>query len=215
MTTEDIEVFTQSSIRIRAKEGILYLDPFRLQEEAHDADYILITHDQYDHFSPEDIRKAAGENTVLIVPEKMEQKAKKKVTFLSRICTVRPGEKLEIDGLMLETVPAYNMLKPFHMKSAGWVGYMIQLEDKRIYMAGDTDATKEAEQVKCDIALVPIGGFYTMEAIKAAELINRICPETAIPIHYGSIVGKPADAEVFAAHVKEPVKVEVKIKEFG
>ena len=45
MTTEDIEVFTQSSIRIRAKEGILYLDPFRLQEEAHDADYILITHD--------------------------------------------------------------------------------------------------------------------------------------------------------------------------
>ena len=215
MTTEDIEVFTQSSIRIRAKEGILYLDPFRLQEEAHDADYILITHDHYDHFSPEDIRKAAGENTVLIVPEKMEQKAKKKVTFLSRICTVRPGEKLEIDGLMLETVPAYNMLKPFHMKSAGWVGYMIQLEDKRIYMAGDTDATKEAEQVKCDIALVPIGGFYTMEAIKAAELINRICPETAISIHYGSIVGKPAEAEVFAAHVKEPVKVEVKIKEFG
>ena len=81
MTTEDIEVFTQSSIRIRAKEGILYLDPFRLQEEAHDADYILITHDHYDHFSPEDIRKAAGENTVLIVPEKMEQKEKKKLRF--------------------------------------------------------------------------------------------------------------------------------------
>lgn len=181
---------------------------------AHDADYILITHDHYDHFSPEDIRKAAGEDTVLIVPEKMGKKAGKEIPFLTKICTVRPGERREIEGLMLETVPAYNMLKPFHIKSAGWVGYILTLEDKRIYIAGDTDATKEAEQVKCDIALVPIGGTYTMDAKKAAELVSRICPETAIPTHYGSIVGKPEDAEVFAAHVKDQVRVEVKTKEF-
>jgi len=68
------------------------------------------------------------------------------------------------------------------------------------------------KQIKCDIALVPIGGTYTMDAKKAAELVNIIQPGIAIPIHYGSIVGKKEDADVFAANVNEPVKVEIKMK---
>ena len=70
-----------------------------------------------------------------------------------------------------ETVPAYNALKPFHPKSAEWVGYVLRIDGKRIYIAGDTDATGEAAAVKCDIAIVPIGGTYTMDAKKAAELV--------------------------------------------
>ena len=93
----------------------------------------------------------------------------------------------------------------------GWVGYILRLDDKRIYIAGDTDATKEAKAVKCDIALVPIGGTFTMNAKQAAGLINDIRPESAIPTHYGSAVGSPEDAEIFKENVKEPVKVEIKI----
>ena len=126
--------------------------------------------------------------------------------------TVKPGISAEIDDLKLETVPAYNIKKPFHPESAGWVGYILKDGGKRIYIAGDTDATKEAKAVKCDIALVPIGGTYTMDAKTAAELVNELHPETAIPVHYGTIVGKPSDGEVFAKHVKEPVKVEIKIR---
>ncbi len=209
--TENIEVFVQNSIRIKSPLGMIYVDPFQMRESPKDAAFILITHDHYDHFSPEDIEKVSGDKTVLIVPEKMEGKAKQAADAVSKTVTVKPGESCETDGLEMETVPSYNILKPFHPKSAGWVGYILKIDGKRIYIAGDTDATKEAKDVKCDIALVPIGGTYTMDAKKAAELVNEMCPAVAIPVHYGSIVGKPSDGEVFAKNVKAPVQVEFKI----
>lgn len=131
---------------------------------------------------------------------------------MSKIVTVTPGVYKEIDGLEFETVAAYNTLKPFHRKDAGWVGYILRIDGKRIYIAGDTDATKEARGVKCDVALVPIGGTYTMDAKKAADLVNEIRPSVAIPVHYGAVVGSPKDGDVFAANVREPIKVEYKIQ---
>lgn len=114
--------------------------------------------------------------------------------------------------MKLETVPAYNNVKQFHPKSAGWVGFILNVNNKRIYIAGDTDATKDAKAVSCDIALVPIGGTYTMDAKQASELINSISPKVAIPVHYGSFVGKKEDADVFANNVKPGIEVEIKIK---
>lgn len=210
--TENIEVFTQNSIRIRKQDKVIYIDPFKMREEPGDADYILITHDHYDHFSPEDIKKVSNGDSVLIVPEKMADKAHKVSGMVGEICTVNPGEDYNIDGLEFDTVPAYNNLKPFHPKSAGWVGYILSIDGRRIYVAGDTDMTKDNENVKCDIALVPIGGTYTMNAKKAAELINGIRPEVAIPTHYGSIVGSFDDEMVFAEHIKDPIKVEIKMQ---
>ena len=209
--TENIDVFKQNSIRIKSDVGTIYIDPFKIDDDAHDADYILITHDHYDHFSSEDIDKIKKDTTVLVVPEKMEAKAVKE-SGIKEIETVKPGTYHEIGNLELETIPMYNILKPFHPKAAGWVGYILKINGKRIYIAGDTDATKEAKEVICDIALVPIGGTYTMDAKKAAELINEINPEVAIPTHYGSIVGKLSDAKVFAANVKDTIKVVEKIK---
>ena len=139
--TENIEVFIQNSIRIRDGERIIYIDPFKMKETPHDADYVLITHDHYDHYSPEDIEKVSCSRTILVVPEKMESKAKEAAGYVSGIYTVRPGQSTDIEGLSVETVPAYNILKPFHPKSAGWVGYILTVEGRRIYIAGDTDET--------------------------------------------------------------------------
>ena len=208
---DNIDVFKQNSIRIKSDVGTIYIDPFKIDDETHDADFILITHDHYDHFSSEDIAKVKKDTTVLVVPEKMEAKAVKE-SGIKEIETVKPGTYHEIGNLELETIPAYNLLKPFHPKAAGWVGYILKINGKRIYIAGDTDATKEAKEVICDIALVPIGGTYTMDAKKAAELVNEINPEVVIPTHYGSIVGKLSDAKVFAANVKDTIKVVEKIK---
>ncbi len=210
--TENIEVFRQNSIRIKAGCGSIYIDPFHMEEQPKDAAFIFITHDHYDHFSPEDIEKVAGNDTILIVPEKMEKSAGKVKAQVTQIVTVKPGTYHEVRGLEFETVPAYNILKPFHPKHAEWSGFVLHVDGKRIYIAGDTDATKEAEKVKCDVALVPIGGTYTMDAKKAAELVNTIRPGIAIPVHYGELVGKPADGEVFAERVQEPVRVEFKIR---
>lgn len=209
--TENIEVFTQSSIRIKSQTGVIYIDPFRISGEPHDADFILITHDHSDHYSPGDISKVMGDNTVLVVPEKMSGKTGEVSGAAAKVLSVKPGLFYEVSGLEFDTVPSYNTLKAFHPKGAGWVGYILHLDRKLIYIAGDTDATKEAKSVKCDIALVPIGGTFTMNAKQAAELINAINPVVAIPTHYGSIVGSRSDEEVFKQNVKEPVKVEFKI----
>ena len=209
---ENIEVNTQNSIRIASRVGVIYVDPLEIPDERHDADYILITHDHYDHFSPGDIRKVVKADSILVVPEKMAGKAQEVSDAVGRMETVKPSIYREINGLEFETIPAYNTLKPFHPKSAEWVGYILRIDGKRIYIAGDTDATKEAKAVKCDIAIVPIGGTYTMDAKKAAELVNTIRPDIAIPVHYGSIVGNASDGDVFAENVKSPVKVVFKIK---
>ena len=156
------------------------------------------------------IEKVSNGQSILIVPEKMEGKAQEAAALVGKICTVNPGTYHSISGLEFDTVPAYNTLKPFHPKGAGWVGYILHIDGKRIYIAGDTDMTKDNKDVKCDIALVPIGGTYTMDAKKAAELVNSIRPSVAIPTHYGSIVGKESEAEVFADNVTDPIKVEIK-----
>lgn len=209
--TDQIDVFIQNSIRIRENGRTIYIDPFRMKEEPHDADYIFITHDHYDHFSVEDIVKVAGDATTLVLPARMESKAAQIPVKFSRVYAVKPGTAHELDGLRFETVPAYNSMKPFHPRSSEWVGYIFEVEGKRVYVAGDTDATREAKEVKCDIALVPIGGTYTMDASKAAGLINIIRPEVAIPVHFGSLVGDPSDADAFASLVEAPVEVVRKI----
>ena len=208
---DKIDVFTHSSIRIKGSVTV-YVDPFKITDETHDADYVLITHQHYDHFSPEDIRKVIRDTTILVSPESMVDDAMELEREVKEIVAMKPGESRELEGLDIEAIPAYNTLKPFHPKRANWLGYVLKLDGKRIYIAGDTGLTKESKQVKCDIAMIPIGGAYTMDAKRAADLINIITPEYAIPTHYGSVVGKPSDAKSFAKLVKEPVKVVEKIK---
>ena len=211
---DNIEVFTQNSIRINSSAGVIYVDPFHLKKEMHDADYVLITHQHYDHFSVEDIRKVIAPDTILVAPESMIDDALELEREVKEVIGLKPGVTREIAGLSLETIPAYNTIKPFHPRRAEWLGYILNVDGKRIYIAGDTGVTKEAKQVKCDIALLPIGGTYTMDAKRAADLINTIKPEVAIPVHYGSIVGKKTDGQTFASLVKEPVTVIEKIQYF-
>ncbi|MCR4902319.1 MAG: MBL fold metallo-hydrolase [Butyrivibrio sp.] len=215
MNTDNITVNTQSSIRIKGSKQVIYFDPFKMDNATNDADFIFITHDHYDHFSPEDILKVSRKDTVYVVPEKMKEAMYVFSTDEKKILGLRPGVVKEVGDLMIRTVPAYNtsLLRPFHKKSDGWIGYVIKLDNQRIYVSGDTDPVSEAlEIVKCDIALVPIGGTYTMDAKKAAEFVNKLKPEIVIPTHYGSIVGEMSDVDTFKENVNKSIKVDVKLK---
>ena len=209
MDISNIEVFTQSSIRIRCGAGTVYADPFHMKISPHDADIVLITHDHYDHFSPEDLAKVINPATILVVPEKVADKAAAFSAQVKAIETVLPGQQYQIAGLSLETVPSYNRIKPFHPKKNGWVGYLLDLDGQRVFIAGDTDKTKENSTVQCDIALVPVGGKFTMDAKEAADLINTIRPAAAIPTHYGTIVGKKSDGERFASMVDPAIETKI------
>ena len=210
--TDKIDVFKQNSIRIRCEKGNIYVDPFEMEESFNDASFVFITHDHFDHFSIDDIKKVINKDTILVIPGKMQPEADELLPLVKKIKVVDPSHNYEIDGLRFETVPAYNILKPFHVRSSGWVGYVIDTDCGRIYIAGDTDLTEEAKKVKCDTALVPIGGKYTMDAKKAAKLVNIIKPVTAIPVHYGSVVGSMDDAYTFKKFTDDDIKVEIRIK---
>ena len=209
MDISGIFVNTQNSIRIDCGK-IIYVDPLDIRQESHDADYIFITHDHYDHFSLEDINKVLKQETQFVVPLKMDIRVRKN-TPVGRNLAVAAGQSYKTEDFTFETVPAYNLIKPFHKKSAGWVGYILNIDDTRIYIAGDTDATREAKNVKCDIAMVPIGGTYTMNHKEAAALINKIKPKYVIPTHYGSLVGDKLDGERFKQLVDEKIEVVLKL----
>jgi len=211
--TEGIEVLTHSSIRIKGK-SVIYVDPYKVEGKPLDADIILITHDHFDHFSPEDIEKVAKPDTKFVVPERMLKKVLDIGILEDRVITVLPGVLTEIDSIIIQAVAAYNKLKPFHPKSNKWVGYIIYLDGIKIYVAGDTDITEENKKVSCDVALVPIGGTYTMNAKKAAEFVNIIKPKVAIPIHYGSVAGTKEDEEVFRNGVDKSIQVEIKMQKY-
>ena len=65
--------------------------------------------------------------------------------------------------------------------------------------------------MKCDIALIPVGGTYTTDASQAAELVNTIHPKYAVPIHYGNVAGSPADGEIFRKAVDSGIEVIIKL----
>lgn len=205
---ENIEFLYHNCIRF-AREKVIYTDPFGLKVNYNDADIIFISHSHYDHFSPEDIEKVRCEKTVIVVTDDLYEKAIEIGFEKSKIFTVQPGEKYCIDGIKFETVAAYNPNKKFHPKENNWVGYILEINGKNYYIAGDTDITEENKQVKCDVAFVPVGGTYTMNAKEAAELVNIIKPEIAVPVHYNSIVGGTENGEMFQKSLKNDIKCKI------
>ncbi|MBQ8188003.1 MAG: MBL fold metallo-hydrolase [Clostridia bacterium] len=205
-----ITVNTHSSIRIAA-EKIIYIDPFKLEVAPHDADIIFVTHAHFDHFSPEDIEKIAKPETVYVMPESMQKDAAKAGIADGNLVMLTPEQKTEICGIPVETVPSYNIGKPMHPKKNGWLGYILTVGTQRIYIGGDMDATPEAAAVQCDIAMLPIGGTYTMNAKEAAALVNEMRPKTVIPTHYGSIVGLKKDEKTFLKLVDDGIDVVIKL----
>lgn len=208
---DKITVIEHSAIRIKA-DKTFYFDPFHISGEPRDADVIFITHDHYDHFSPEDIDKVANDGTVFVAPASMAKSFAKQGIADSRVTYLEPGGSAEVLGYAVEAVAAYNILKPFHPKGKSWLGYVVTIDGTRVYVCGDTANTPEAQAVKCDIACVPIGGTYTMNPKSAAELIKAMKPRIAIPTHYGSIVGSPKDADEFERNVGSAAKVVRKIQ---
>ena len=186
MNTDYISVNTQSSIRIEL-DKIIYFDPYKIENNINDADIIFITHNHYDHFDIDSINKIKNDNTIIIAPKSIENDIRK-IDFRDYIF-LNPYEEINIDNLNIKTIPSYNIGKPFHPKENNWLGYIVTYNNISYYIAGDTDKTIDNENVKCDIAFIPIGGKFTMNVDEAVELIKIINPKVVIPIHYGSIIG--------------------------
>jgi len=197
---EGITWLGHASFKISAPESIIYIDPWKLKD-AEAADVILITHGHHDHFSPEDVERIRGADTIIVSVEEVTAQLQGDVR------TVKAGDAVEVKGMRIETIPAYNPAKQFHPKSAGGVGFVLTVGGRRIYHAGDTDVIPEMADVKADVALLPVGGKYTMNASEAAQVANMIKPKMAVPMHWGDIVGSRADAQRFCAECRVPTQL--------
>jgi len=178
-----------SSFRLEGADGkTVYIDPYKVSAPEKKADVVLVTHAHSDHFSPADIEKVTGAATKIFGPVSLTGKVKGSFTAL------KPGERADTAGIPIETVSAYNTDKSFHPKAAGNLGYIVTIGGLRVYHAGDTDVIEEMKDIKADVALLPVGGNYTMDASDACQAAKILKPRAAVPMHYGSIVGSDEDA---------------------
>jgi len=185
----------------------VYIDPYKIKAVGK-ADILLISHEHFDHLSMDDIKKVVSSNTSIVGASQCADTLKK--AGAKEVKVVKPGEKVNVQGIAIEAVAAYNTnkinpdtKKPFHPKEDNKVGFVVTVNNVRIYHAGDTDAIEEMSNIRTDIALLPVSGTYVMTAEEAAEAVKMIKPKIAIPMHYAAIVGSEKDAEKFKQLVKE------------
>lgn len=209
---EGIKVLCHSSIRFEKDGKVIYVDPFRINGNPNDADIILCTHTHWDHFSNEDIMKIKKDETILVTTSDSDEKIKEVGFSDEKVLKVLPNKKYSVSNIIIETIPSYNIGKEFHKKEFDWVGYILELDGYRYYVAGDTDVNDENREVKCDVAFLPVGGKYTMTATEAAGLANQIKPRIAVPTHYAEIVGDITNAKEFEQMLNPKIECVTYIK---
>jgi L-ascorbate metabolism protein UlaG (beta-lactamase superfamily) len=181
---------------------VIYIDPWQLAPGSPKADLILVSHHHHDHCSPEDVENLRQSKTIVVANATAAPKLKAPVRVIS------PGKELDVAGVRVQAVPAYNLDKKFHPKEEGHVGFILEIEGERLYFAGDTDAIPEMGTISCDVALLPVSGTYTMTAQEAAGAAGTIRPRVAVPMHYGAgVAGTADDAETFRKLSPVPVVV--------
>lgn len=229
-----IKWFPPSWFQIKTKKKIIYIDPAYLkkyytnypkkiefsrwpdpidglpEKDLEKADVILVTHHHKDHCKGVTVNRVRKKDTLVIAPKRC-------VKELGRDITVIKAEKeIEIYKIRIKAVEAYNREKKnktkiAHKKGIG-VGYVINIEGKSIYHAGDTDLIPEMDNLgKVDIALLPVGNRdFTMNVTEAVQATIRIKPKVVIPMHRFD-----ADLEEFKKQIECKSDIEVEPLEIG
>ncbi len=179
---------------------VVAIDPFKISS-VKPVDLILISHEHFDHNSPEDVEKIRKKDTVIVA----DATSAKKLTGDVRV--VAPGDRLTVKGVDIEVGPAYNINKDFHPRAKGMLSFVFTLDGVRYYHAGDTDFIPEMKQLDVDVAFLPVSGTYVMNAEEAVEAAKAIHPKIAVPMHYGEIIGSQEDAKKFQKALAGQIEV--------
>jgi len=191
---------------------VIYIDPFKITGGPK-ADIVLVSHEHFDHLSLDDLKKIVTPNTIVVAHAQSAGELSKLKVKETKI--IKPRDRVRLGEITIEAVPAYNLNKGpepgkvFHPKEDGKLGFVVTINNVKIYHAADSDHIPEMKGLNPDIALLPVSGTYVMTPQEAAEAVVSVNPKVAIPMHYDAIVGSKKDAETF----KKLVKCEVRILE--
>lgn len=212
-----VRLMAHASFQVKSHEKNIYVDPTTKRtgldvNDFNPPDLILVTHGHGDHFDENLISTICTDDTIVVVPNSLKDKIASR-----RIWAVSSGEKrVTDDGILIRTTAAYNVKRfrspgePYHPREIG-LGYVIEVDEKKIYHAGDTDLIPEMEELpELDVALLPSGGTYTMDMKEAAEAAFLIQPKVAIPMHL-----RGADPQAFKNDVENRSSTTVVILEEG
>lgn len=167
---------------------VCYFDPYELRGKLEPADLIFVTHPHYDHCSPADVKKILTPKTVVVGPRDCIEKLGVPRT---QAMPIAPHVELKVRGIAIKAVPAYNVNEKRltnHPKKNGWVGIIATINGVRIYHAGDTDFIPEMKGLSVDVALLPMGGTYTMDAAECVQAANAIAARAVVPMHYKALL---------------------------
>ena len=197
---EGVTWYRGSSVRIERDGVVIFVDPWGVPDED-EADYVLLTHPHYDNFSEEDIERVRSASTVVVAPATMKKQLEDADHFL------RPGDLVQLEGIDVLAVPAYNTSKKFHPQESGWLGYVFTVGDVTYYHAGDTDYLESMEDIHCDVALLPCEGHYTMGAEAAARAARACGASVVVPIRWGDQPGSEEEAGRLAELAPDLVRI--------
>lgn len=198
-----VHTMFQATVKIEVTGGpIIYVDPVNIDTSPADADFILITHNHPDHQQTAVIARLRKASTV-IVSSPPGAPALMTAFPGTPVQAVIPGERLNLGGVEVETVPMYNVVKNTrHPRFMNFVGYVVNVGGVRVYMAGDTERFPEMKQFSADVVMLPLGQIFTMEAPHdAVEAALDLKARVAIAYHWGNAEGTEADADYFVAQL--------------
>ena len=215
-----IRYLAHASFQIKTADQNIYIDPSTKhtglkKNDFEPADMILVTHGHEDHFDKKLLKDIRKLGSPIFAPPGLKKEVKGGIVW-----DLSPGQVMKMvtsEGTIWAT-EAYNVKRlrpngePFHPKGFG-VGFILKVDGKKIYHAGDTDLIPEMEGISTadvDVALLPCGDTYTMDLEEAAEAALVIKPKIAIPMHL-----KGVDPTAFKEKVESQSDIKVVILKDG
>jgi L-ascorbate metabolism protein UlaG (beta-lactamase superfamily) len=218
----EIQYLGHSAFALKDGTNTVLIDPFltgnpkaAASADEVDATTILLTHGHVDHLGDTvAIAKRTGAPVVAIVELAGEIGAEGVDVFDPNL-----GGTVEFDWGSVRLVPAWHTSTTPKGMVCTPAGLVIEFAGKKIYHLGDTclfsDLALVPKRDNLDVAIIPIGGHYTMDRFDAVVAAEFVAADTVIPCHYNTFPPIETDAEAFKADVQNAGFAEVVILDPG